>query len=198
MAQLTLFCSQPKPRLNPKQSVHPSLDSWLEEVGKGGTDTWDSPGAMARAYNSDLRQLLTLTSMKSILYPDFFRPPALPAVLLTPAHHLKLELKLVNSQPLITAIGADITTLQSLWSCCTAQGGSCSQPAPIFLLCAGNINPHSAPGAAALSTLLGLGSGIDLCLERQGGFGSQLRMLLARMDREQTDFLPHGIAGRKQ
>lgn len=38
--------------------------------------------------------------MKSILYPDFFRPPALPAVLLTPAQHLKLELKLVNSQPL--------------------------------------------------------------------------------------------------
>lgn len=116
-----------------------------------------------------------------------------PGVLLIPVQHLKLVSLTALSPPSNRSRYHNIWSL--LRSCCTDPGGSCSQPAPISLLRAGNTNPCSAPGAAAL---LRLGSGIDLCLDSPGEFGSQLRMVLARTDREQTDFLPHGIAGRKQ
>lgn len=88
-----------------------------------------------------------------------------------PAQHLKLELKLGNSQPSHhSPRSGSHKPWGVLWSCSPAPAGSCSQPALIPLLCAGNINPCSSPGAAALPTLLSLGRAIDLSLEDQGGF----------------------------
>lgn len=163
--------------------------------------TRDRHRAIARPYTRHIRQLLALISpWKSISYPDFFRPPALTRSFTDTCTAPEAGVRAGS----LTALSAhsNRSRYHSTWSllrsCCTDPGGSCSQPAPISLLCAGNINPCSAPGAAALPTLLRLGSGIDLCLESPGEFGSQLRMVLARTDREQTDFLPHGIAGRKQ
>lgn len=70
--------------------------------------------------------------------------------------------------------------------------------APVFLLCTEDMNSCSDAIVAAVSTLLRLGSGVNLCLKNQREFGSPLGRVLAQMDREQTDFKPHGSTGRKQ
>lgn len=114
--------------------------------------TRDRHGAVARPYTRHIRQLLALISpWKSISYPDFFRPPALTRSFTDTCTAPEAGVRAGSLTALFPH--SNRSRYHSTWSlprsCCTDPGGSCSQPAPISLLCAGNTNPCSAPGAAA-------------------------------------------------
>lgn len=91
-----------------------------------------------------------------------------PGLRLIPMQDLNLLLKLVYIQPsLCKNQSRHHDTWGLLRHCPPDSGGSCRQPASVFLLCSG-------PSVAALSTLPGLSSCTKLCLKNQREFGSQL------------------------